>query len=203
LADVTGATPILPLIAGDVVQGAVDYLVDNGTGGAPTVVNVYVRLRMYYDATYNTRTSVYSSHGGTTAVSTGSTDHPALPAAERGKLLTAAVALDTDSTHLTASSALQVYVFCNQLGTYRLRVKNPQCCKVTGSVATVTPPATTVPYSNLTQANQQVIVSGGTVTVIAVNGVTTGLTSGVFTLNPGDSLTLTYSVAPTFLVKPI
>jgi len=203
LTDVTGATPILSLVAGDVVQGAVDYYIDNGDGGAPIAANVFARLRMYYDATYNTRTTVYTSHGGTTGAALGSTDHPALPAAERGKLLTGAVALDTDSTHLTVSSALQVYLFCNQLGTYRLRVKNPQCCKVTGSVLSVTPPATTVAYSNTTQTNQQVIVSGGTVTVIAINGVATGLTSGVFTLNPGDSLTPTYSVAPTFLVKPI
>jgi hypothetical protein len=40
-------------------------------------------------------------------------------------------------------------------------------------------------------------VSGGTVTVIAVNGVTTGLTSGNITLRPGDSVAITYSEAPT------
>lgn len=40
-------------------------------------------------------------------------------------------------------------------------------------------------------------VSAGTVTVIKVDGVTTGLTSGSFRLRRGSSLTITYSVAPT------
>ena len=40
-------------------------------------------------------------------------------------------------------------------------------------------------------------VSGGTVTVISVNGVTTGLTAGAFTLGPGDTWAITYTAAPT------
>lgn len=42
-----------------------------------------------------------------------------------------------------------------------------------------------------------VTVSGGTVTAIAVGGVSTGLTSGTFTIEPGGSIAVTYSVAPT------
>jgi hypothetical protein len=40
-------------------------------------------------------------------------------------------------------------------------------------------------------------ISAGTVTVIKVDGVTTGLTSGSFRLRRGSSLAITYSVAPT------
>lgn len=41
-------------------------------------------------------------------------------------------------------------------------------------------------------------VTGGTVTAIAVDGQTTGLTSGGFTVPSGIPFTVTYSVAPTF-----
>lgn len=40
-------------------------------------------------------------------------------------------------------------------------------------------------------------VSAGTVTVIAVDGMTTGLTSGSFRVPAGKQITITYSVAPT------
>lgn len=57
--------------------------------------------------------------------------------------------------------------------------------------------ATTVPMENTSGFPVTVDVSGGTVTVIAVNGVTTGITSGTVRLRRGDKLAITYSVAPT------
>lgn len=62
------------------------------------------------------------------------------------------------------------------------------------------PPA--VPASGTAQANTydipvNVIVAGGIVTDIAVNGNSTGLTSGAIYLQPTDTFTLTYSTAPT------
>lgn len=48
-----------------------------------------------------------------------------------------------------------------------------------------------------------VTVSSGTVTQIAVNGVNTGQTSGTFTVPAGGSITVTYSVAPTFSMADI
>lgn len=64
-----------------------------------------------------------------------------------------------------------------------------------------TPPA--VPASGTAQANTYdipvtVCVAGGTVTGIAVNGNATGLTAGPITLQPGDTITLTYTAAPTW-----
>lgn len=46
-------------------------------------------------------------------------------------------------------------------------------------------------------------VTGGTVTAIAVNGVTTGSTSGNFYIPAGGSITVTYSVAPTLTTTAI
>lgn len=42
-----------------------------------------------------------------------------------------------------------------------------------------------------------VTVSGGTVTAISISGVSTGQTSGTFTVPAAGSITVTYSVAPT------
>ncbi len=50
---------------------------------------------------------------------------------------------------------------------------------------------------------QSVTITGGTVTVIAVSGVVTGQTSGTFTVPAGGSITVTYSVAPSFTVADI
>ena len=63
--------------------------------------------------------------------------------------------------------------------------------------------ASTVASLNPNPVPVSVTVSGGTVTVIAVNGVTTGLTSGTFTVPVGGSITITYSVAPSFTMADI
>ena len=57
--------------------------------------------------------------------------------------------------------------------------------------------ANAVPALNPNPVAVSVTVSGGTVTVIAVSGVVTGLTTGTFTVPAGGSITVTYSVAPT------
>jgi hypothetical protein len=63
--------------------------------------------------------------------------------------------------------------------------------------------APAMPASGTVQANNfgvrvRVFVSGGTVSVIAINGTATGLTSGSFELDPGETITLTYTAAPTW-----
>jgi hypothetical protein len=57
--------------------------------------------------------------------------------------------------------------------------------------------ATTVPAYNNNPQGINVSVQGGTVTVIAVNGTVTGLTSGTVYVPGGGTLTITYTVAPT------
>ena len=58
--------------------------------------------------------------------------------------------------------------------------------------------ATTVASLNPNPVARSITITGGTVTVIAVNGVVTGQTTGTFTVPPGGSITVTYSVSPTF-----
>ena len=59
-----------------------------------------------------------------------------------------------------------------------------------GSGALVNPTMNSVAY-----------VSGGTVTAIAVDGTTTGLTSGTIYVPAGQDLAITYSVAPTVVTQ--
>ena len=62
---------------------------------------------------------------------------------------------------------------------------------------------TTVPSLNPNPVAVSVTITGGTVTAIAVSGVVTGSTSGTFTIPAGGSLTVNYSVTPTFTVADI
>ena len=63
--------------------------------------------------------------------------------------------------------------------------------------------ATTVASLNPNPVPVSVTITGGTVTVIAVNGVVTGLTTGTFTIPVGGSITVTYSAGPTFTMADI
>lgn len=56
--------------------------------------------------------------------------------------------------------------------------------------------------TNTTGYAVSVCVSGGTVTIISINGVFTNLTSGTFRLEPGSTIAITYSVAPTWVWLP-
>jgi hypothetical protein len=59
-------------------------------------------------------------------------------------------------------------------------------------------PATTVTLVNPFWRDAAVTITGGTVTAIAVDGTASGLTSGTVIVPSGKSITLTYSVAPTW-----
>lgn len=63
--------------------------------------------------------------------------------------------------------------------------------------------ATTVASVNPNPVPVSVTITGGTVTVIAVNGVVTGLTTGTFTIPAGGSVTVTYTVGPAFTMADI
>jgi hypothetical protein len=63
-------------------------------------------------------------------------------------------------------------------------------------------PASTVAQFNAAGVPVVVTVIGGTVTVIAVNGTATGLTAGAVVVPAGGTITLTYSVAPTWTWAP-
>lgn len=57
----------------------------------------------------------------------------------------------------------------------------------------------TTPVTNTTKRTAWVEVTGGTVTVVKVDGVTIGTrVAGMFLVRPGSTIALTYSVAPTW-----
>lgn len=68
-------------------------------------------------------------------------------------------------------------------------------------VGVITAPS--VPASGTAQSNTFVVrvrifVTGGTVSAIAINGTATGMTNGTFELDPGETITVTYSAVPTW-----
>jgi hypothetical protein len=58
-------------------------------------------------------------------------------------------------------------------------------------------PASTVAATNNSGYLMWVEVVGGTVTVVSVDGVSTGRVVGAFFLRPGSTIAITYSVVPT------
>lgn len=67
-----------------------------------------------------------------------------------------------------------------------------------GGATTPAVPATTVAAANPSSTLATVVVTGGTVTNVAVNGVSVGTGDGTYTVPPGGTIALTYSVAPTW-----
>lgn len=76
----------------------------------------------------------------------------------------------------------------------------------TGAVTTPAVPATTVAVTNTTGHNVTVYLKGGTLTVITLAGVVTGIaaaaaanTCHVLPLSRGQTIAITYTVAPTWV----
>lgn len=59
-------------------------------------------------------------------------------------------------------------------------------------------PASGTPVTNPASLPAQVVISGGTLSNVSVNGATVGTGDGTYTVPPGAAITLTYSVAPTW-----
>lgn len=59
-------------------------------------------------------------------------------------------------------------------------------------------PATTVPVTNTGSIPATVVITGGTMTNVSINGVTVGTGAGTYTLPAGGTITLTYTAAPTW-----
>lgn len=78
-------------------------------------------------------------------------------------------------------------------------IQNNRGYNPVGLLTAPTIPASGTALTNPFPFTVRVFVSGGTVSAIAINGTSTGLTSGEFVLAPGDSITLTYTAAPTWV----
>jgi hypothetical protein len=59
-------------------------------------------------------------------------------------------------------------------------------------------PLTTVPVTNTSPLPATVVVSAGTGTNVSINGVLQGTFDGTYTVLPGQTIALTYTVAPTW-----
>ena len=67
-----------------------------------------------------------------------------------------------------------------------------------GGFATPAVPASTVPVTNTSPLTATVVISGGTITNVSVNGVTAGAGAGTYTVPAGQTISITYTVAPTW-----
>lgn len=69
-----------------------------------------------------------------------------------------------------------------------------------GGINVTTPavPASTVAQQNATNQPVQVVITGGTITAVIVNGVTVGTAAGTYYVPAYGSISITYSVAPTW-----
>lgn len=66
-----------------------------------------------------------------------------------------------------------------------------------GSAPTV--PLTTVPFTNNFGVDATVTITGGAVTVIAIGGTATGLTSGTVRVPSGQTIAITYTMVPSWV----
>lgn len=67
-----------------------------------------------------------------------------------------------------------------------------------GGFVTPAVPLSTVPVSNTSAMPMTVVISGGTVTTVLVNGVSAGSGDGTYTVPQGGTIAVTYSAAPTW-----
>lgn len=94
---------------------------------------------------------------------------------------------------LTAAQILALYNAAPKFGAVAIANGKPH-----GPQTAPTIPATTVALTNPFPFDCTVYLAGGTVTAVAIGGTATGLTSGMFSVPAGETITLTYSVAPTW-----
>lgn len=77
-------------------------------------------------------------------------------------------------------------------------IRNNRGYNPVGSLSTPAVPASTVTYTNNFGVDAIVFITGGTVTVIAIGGVATGLIAGSFRVPANQTIKLTYSGTPTW-----
>ena len=108
------------------------------------------------------------------------------------------------------TNLLLSYVFTNSTGTTTLTVEGsfdgatldtditypalPALSPAQPAVA-----ASTVAVQNLNLYPVQVVISAGTITAVVVGGVTVGTAAGTYVVPPGSAISITYSVAPTWV----
>jgi len=196
----TATVPYYALLGNEVLQASARVICDDGAGGKPNTYAVSMRQRFYTAAIFRDWGIIPPGSPGASA--------PDLSEKLDVQIVTPRVTNTAASTVANPASAsgyqMQVFVSSSVVGIpVRVRLYNPQLRRVGyANPVAVTPGASPYTYTNNTAGNQYIYVAGGTVSAITHNGVSIGQTSGAFLLSPGDTLTVTYSVAPTtFTVK--
>jgi hypothetical protein len=199
----TSAPPAYSISNGEIYEGTAELVIDNGSGGPSPTHNEELRQRFYTASVFNDWCGAVNGPPNANGIDSVMLEPLDVRGVTPPLVLTANSAVANMSS--SAGYQLQVLVETPIIGTIRVRMYNPQLRRVGYSTTplAVTPPATTVPYTNNSAGMQQVAISGGTVTAIAINGVATGLIAGLFTLGRLDTLTLTYSAAPLMVVRQV
>ncbi len=201
---VSGAGARFPLSVGDELQGSCYVTVDNGTvGGVPSIDNIYIRHRLYSDSKFADDGQVIGA-AGTPVVQTFARRY------STPTFFTATASASISSAASGAGYPLQAVVEFSQTGTpVRLRVYAPTLRVVSAGGYQPTQPAagaSPYTYTNTTGTPVMLYVAGGTVSAITIarqgTALTTGFTSGAFRLAQNDSVTITYTVAPTLTLVP-
>lgn len=196
----TSVTPYYSLNGAEMLSASARILCDNGSGGAPNSYMVSARHRFYTASVFR--------DWGTVPPGAPTSDTPGLVEVFDELVILPAVANTAASASATPAAGagwvLQVFVASQAVGIpVRARIYNaqlrPQGYKTTPVAGSL--PASGAAYTNTTPSRQLVTIGGGAVSQIAINGVSTALTSGAFVLESGDTLTPTYSAAPTMVVK--
>lgn len=190
-----------PIAVGDEVQGSVYIYADDGAGEVSGISNFMVRHRIYTDK-YN---------GDGSAATAG----PPLTAVLNRRFTTPVFTSGLASASLPAPGISQGYqlilvaTFSAVGQRLRIRAYAPSLRVVSIPGAQPFQPtvgASPYTYTNDSGVPQTVYVAGGTVSQIGIArlgaAVTTGAISGAFRLGQRDSITITYTVAPTVTVMP-
>ena len=193
-AGVSGATPTIPILVGDRLQGSARIVTDDGAGGLAQYQTFTFRQRLYSD-------SKYSESGGIAGAATTSKLANVSGRFFTATITTATASAGISSPALGAGFPLQCLVEFNAVAQVcRVRVYSPaiRCVNPVQMPYALTLTASPMTYTNSTGRDQDVIITGGTVTSITFNRsgatpVTTGLTTGMIRLAHGDGFTLTYS----------
>ena len=199
---VSGATARFPLAIGDELQGSAYITADNGAGGVAQLQSIMVRHRLFSD-------SKLADVGSNPAAATTSLASPVAFLALTPTFVTATASSGISAPNNSAGYPLQVLAEFNTVGQVaRIRVYAP-CLRVVSSAQPTQPTAGASPYTytNTSGAATMVYVAGGTVSALALSrqgtSRTIGATSGAYYLLPNDSITVTYTVAPTVTVQPL
>lgn len=200
---VSGGSPRFPISVGDELQGSAYITVDDGAGGAAPIQAVSLRHRLYSDTKFADDGLMLGAAGDTFTS----------PVARRFMTPTFVTATASAGISAPASGAgysLQAQIEFNTVGqSARVRVYAPSLRVVSVGGAQPTQPAagaSPYTYTNTTGSPVTLYVAGGTVSAISIarqgTALVTGFTAGAFRLSQNDSVTITYTVAPTLTLVP-